>query len=310
MKVVIIIARDVEFQKTVSRLLKDHYRTAAFSDIRSALDFIYNDTPALVVTEIVNSEERAMSLLNLLKEDPLFSHLPILAVFENEIDHSEWENMRFEDYLRRTDLESDILARVKLGVLRLERVAEINPLTRLPGNLYIVRQIQWRLDNREIFSIAYADLDNFKPFNDRYGFGRGDDLIRMTGRIIFNVVKSTQSLGCFVGHIGGDDFIILMKPDLIEYAAQTIVEQFDRVVAGFYDPDDWDAGHITATNRQGNTTKFPITSISIGITDTDRRTFTHHGELVEAASEMKRYAKQFAGSCYKIDQRKKESTKE
>lgn len=310
MKVVIIIASDVELQKTVSMLLKDHYRTAAFSDIRSALDFIYNDTPALVVVEIGNSDERAMSLLNLLKEDPLFSHLPILAVFAHEVDPTEWENMRFEDYLRREDLERDILARVKLGVLRLERVAEINPLTRLPGNLYIVRQIQRRLDNRDIFSIAYADLDNFKPFNDRYGFGRGDDLIRMTGRIIFNVVKSTQSLGCFVGHIGGDDFIIIMKPDLVEYAAQTIVEQFDRVVAGFYDPGDWDTGYITAKDRQGHTMKFPVTSISIGITDTERRIFTHHGELMEAASEMKRYAKQFAGSCYKMDQRKKDIARE
>jgi diguanylate cyclase (GGDEF)-like protein len=309
MKVVIIIGRDVGFQKTVSQLLKDHYRTAAFSDIRSAFDFIYNDTPALVVIEIGHIDERAIALLNLLKEDPLFSHLPILAVFENEVNPTEWENMRFEDYLRRADLEKDILARVKLGVLRLERVAEINPLTRLPGNLSIACQIQRRLDNSEIFSIAYADLDNFKPFNDRYGFGRGDDLIRMTGRIIFNVVKSTQSLGCFVGHIGGDDFIIIMKSDLIEYAAQTIIEQFNRVVAGFYDPEDWDTGHITAKDRQGNTTEFPITSISIGITDTERRTFTHHGELMEAASEMKRYTKQFAGSCYKMDQRKKEIAK-
>lgn len=309
MKVVIIVGRDVEFQKTVSQLLKDYYQTATFSDIRSALDFIYHDTPALVVVEIGHSDDRAMSLLNLLKEDPLFSHLPILAVFENEVDPTEWENMRFEDYLRRAECESDILARVKLGVLRLERVAEINPLTRLPGNLYIARQIQRRLDNREVFSIAYADLDNFKPFNDRYGFGRGDDLIRMTGRIIFNVVKSTQSLGCFVGHIGGDDFIIIMNPDLIEYAAQTIVEQFDRVVTGFYNPEDWDTGYITARDRQGNTTKFPMTSISIGITDTERRAFTHHGELMEAASEMKGYAKQFAGSCYKMDQRKKEIAK-
>ncbi len=305
MEAVMIIGRDVEFQKTASRLLADHYRTASFTDIRSALDYIYNDTPALVVIEIDRRDNKTASFLNLLKEDPLFSHLPVLAVFDTDIDPSGWENILFEDYIRKADLSSEILARVRIGILRLERVAEINPLTRLPGNLSIARQIQRRLDNKDIFALAYADLDNFKPFNDRYGFGRGDELLRMTGRIIFNIVKAAQSQGCFVGHIGGDDFVIIMKPGLIEHAAKTIIEQFDRVVAGFYDPADWDTGYISAIDRQGNLTTFPATSISIGITDTEKRTFCHHGELMEAASEMKCYAKQFAGSCYKTDQRTK-----
>jgi GGDEF domain-containing protein len=125
----------------------------------------------------------------------------------------------------------------------------------------------------------------------------------MTGRIIFNFVKVTQPKGYFVGHIGGDDFIIIMKPELIEDASETIIEQFDKVVAGFYDQEDWSAGCIIATDRQGHRTKLPITSLSIGITSTGKRTFNHHGELMEAASEMKRYAKQFPGSCFKVDQR-------
>jgi len=130
-------------------------------------------------------------------------------------------------------------------------VVEISPLTRLPGNLSITRQIQRRLDNNEIFALAYADLDNFKPFNDRYGFGRGDELIKMTGRIILNVVKDTQSQGCFIGHIGGDDFVVIMKPDLIEKAAENIIERFDALIAGFYDTADWDAGYIFAADRKG-----------------------------------------------------------
>ncbi len=303
MEAVTIISGDVSFQTMMSQILKDHYRTASFRNIQPALEYIYNDTPSLIVIEIDRGDERTISFLNLLKEDPLFSRLPILAVFDGDIDPAGWENILFEDYIRKGDVKSDILSRVKLGIMRLDRVIEINPLTRLPGNLSITRQIQRRLANNEIFALAYADLDNFKPFNDRYGFGRGDDLIRMTGRIIFNIVKATQSQGCFVGHIGGDDFVIIMKPDLIITAAQTIVDQFDRVVAGFYDPEDWDTGYIIATDRKGNKAKIPTTSISIGITDTDKRSFSHHGELMEAASEMKRYAKQFTGSCVKVDQR-------
>lgn len=307
---VTIIGKDVGFQKTASQLLKDLYRTATFSDIRSALDYIYNDTPTLVVIKIDSGDERTISFLNLLKEDPLFSHLPILVVFDGDTNAAGWENILFEDYIRNADLNNDLLSRVKLGIIRLERVTEINPLTRLPGNLSITRQVRRRISNNESFALAYADLDNFKPFNDRYGFGRGDELIRMTGRIIFNVVKAAQSLGCFVGHIGGDDFVFIMKPDLIENAAKMIVEQFDRVVAGFYDPEDWNAGYIPGKDRQGNITKFPVTSISIGIADTEKKSFSHHGELMEVASEMKCYAKQFTGSCIRLDQRKQKTAEE
>jgi diguanylate cyclase (GGDEF)-like protein len=302
-EVVTVIGKDEDFRTLASRRLEDHYRISSFSNIQQAIDCIYNDTTDIVVIEIDRGDEKTVSSLNLFKEDPLFSCLPVLAVFDGDIDTKEWENMLFEDYLRKADVQSDILSRVKLGILRLDRVVEINPLTRLPGNLSIARQIQRRLDKNEIFALAYADLDNFKPFNDRYGFGRGDELIRMTGRIIFSIVKSVQPQGCFVGHIGGDDFVIIMKPELIETAAITILEQFGRVVAGFYEPEDWDAGYILATDRHGNKTKLPITSLSIGITSTGKRTFSHHGELMEAASEMKRYAKQFSGSCFKMDQR-------
>ena len=307
MEAVTIISKDPSFQTMSSRILQDHFRTVSFGDFKPALDYIYNDTPALVVIDIPEGDDTTISFINLIKEDPLFSRLPILVVFDGDINHWDWENILCEDYLRKADAERDILLRVKLGVMRFERVVEINPLTRLPGNLAIARQIQRRLDNNEIFALAYADLDNFKPFNDRYGFGRGDELIRMTGRIILNVVKDTQSQGCFIGHIGGDDFVVIMKPDLIEKAAENIILRFDTMIAGFYDTADWDAGYIFAADRKGVWSKLPVTSISIGITDTERRTFSHHGELMQMASDMKGYAKKFAGSCYKMDQREKKT---
>ena len=307
MEAVTIISRDPAFQEMASRILQDHFRTGSFSDLKPASDYIYNDTPSLVVVDIPKGDDATISFINLIKEDPLFSRLPILVVFDGDIDPRGWENILCEDYLRKADAERDILPRVKLGIMRFERVVEISPLTRLPGNLSIGRQIQRRLDNNEIFALAYADLDNFKPFNDRYGFGRSDELIRMTGRIILNTVKESQSQGFFVGHIGGDDFVVIMKPDLIEKAAENIIERFDTMIAGFYDTADWDAGYIFAADRKGVWSKLPVTSISIGITDTERRAFSHHGELMQRASEMKSYAKKFAGSCCKMDQREKKT---
>ena len=261
MEAVTIISRDPAFQEMASRILQDHFRTVSFSDLKPASDYIYNDTPSLVVVDIPKGDDATISFINLIKEDPLFSRLPILVVFDGDIDPRGWENILCEDYLR----------------------------------------------NNEIFALAYADLDNFKPFNDRYGFGRGDELIRMTGRIILNTVKESQSQGFFVGHIGGDDFVVIMKPDLIEKAAENIIERFDTMIAGFYDTADWDAGYIFAADRKGVWSKLPVTSISIGITDTERRAFSHHGELMQRASEMKSYAKKFAGSCCKMDQREKKT---
>jgi diguanylate cyclase (GGDEF)-like protein len=307
MEAVMIISKDRSFQAKSNRILQDHFRTVSFGDLQPAVDYIYNDAPALVIIEITKGDDSTVSFLSLLKEDPLFSRLPILVVFDEDIDPRGWENILFEDYIRKVDTERDILPRVNLGIMRFERVVEINPLTRLPGNLSITRQIQRRLDNNEIFALAYADLDNFKPFNDRYGFGRGDELIKMTGRIILNTVKDSQLQGFFVGHIGGDDFVLIMKPDLIEKAAENIIERFDTLIAGFYDTADWDAGYIFAADRKGVWSKLPVTSISIGITDTERRAFSHHGEMMQRASEMKGYAKKFAGSCCKMDQREKKT---
>ena len=176
-------------------------------------------------------------------------------------------------------------------------------MTRLPGNISINRTIQDLIDRGAIFAIGYGDLDNFKPFNDHYGFSRGDEVIKMTGRLILNIVKSKQPKGSFVGHIGGDDFIFLMNADLVEATAAEIVETFDRIISTFYDPAEREAGSIISTDRQGNPRPFPLMTISIGVTSNKKRRFSHYGEITEAVSEMKHYAKHAKGSCYRSDKR-------
>ena len=194
-------------------------------------------------------------------------------------------------------------ARARLCILRAERVVEVNPLTRLPGNTSINRTIQQLIDKGVVFGVGYADLDNFKPFNDHYGFTRGDEVIKMTGRLILNIVKNRQPAGSFVGHIGGDDFIFIMDAELIDATASEMVAAFDRIISTFYDGAEKEAGGIVATDRQGNPRSFPFISLSIGITSNRNRLFSHYGEVTEAVSEMKRYAKRTKGSCYRSDKR-------
>ena len=303
MKTVIVVSRDTVLTGLADRLLSPHFRTLIFSQIVSAVDSIYNNIPNLVIAEIVPDDASMVESLNNLKEDPMFKQIPVLAVLDDQAPVIQWERFWAEDYLRREDIERDLLTRVRLAMIRSERAVEINPLTRLPGNISINRQIEERLGRGESFAIAYADLDFFKPFNDKYGFGRGDEVIKIAARLILCSVMNWQPRESFIGHIGGDDFVFIMSETFMEESCKNIIQAFDRIVPTLYDPEDREKGGVESKDRQGAVRFFPFTGISIGVTGTCFRSFAHFGALIEAASEMKHYAKKTAGSSYSIDKR-------
>jgi diguanylate cyclase (GGDEF)-like protein len=303
MKTVVVVCKDVVLNNIIERGLKDVYRIFTFTNMLSALDYIYNSLPNLIVMSIADDDPAGVNILNDLKSDPMFQQLPVLAVLPEKFTMADWRHLLVEDYIRRPDLETDFLARVNLSIMRSERIVEINPLTRLPGNISINKEIQERVDSKKEFAFGYADLDFFKPFNDRYGFSRGDEVIKMTGRIILGVIKSKQPQGSFVGHIGGDDFVFIIDTALVEEAAAEIIRVFDSLITGLYDPADLKQGFIKSFDRKGQSSQFPVMGISIGITETRNRAFTHYGEITEIAADMKRFAKRFTGSCFKTDKR-------
>jgi diguanylate cyclase (GGDEF)-like protein len=298
-----LISRDEAVAAIADRTLGSSYKTAFFNSLQDALDQVYSLMPSLIIVDMDPSDTSVLPILRTLKKDPVFSHLPVLAIVNDIPDVSSWNDLPVEDYVKRCDVERELALRAILTVSRVERTVETNPLTRLPGNIEVSTQIQWRLGEEVPFALAYADLDNFKPFNDRYGFSRGDDVIKMTGRLIRNLVKSGEPEKSFVGHIGGDDFIFITDVEVVETISRQIVVSFDEIVPMFYDEADRDKGLITSTDRQGNIREFPFVSVSIGIADTQCRKYLHHGEMVQVASEMKSFAKKFAGSCFTRDRR-------
>jgi len=304
MKTIVVVSQDPLLTNLADRLLSPHFRTIVLGGMVSAIDSIYNDIPNLVIAEIVPEDDVIVESINNLKEDPMFNQLPILAVIGDRLPVARWEGLLVEDYLRKGDLEQDLLSRVFLAVSRSERVVEINPLTRLPGNISINRQIEDRLGRGEVFAFAYADLDYFKPFNDKYGFSRGDEVIKITARLILNIVKSKQQQGSFIGHVGGDDFVFIMETGLMEEACRDIIRAFDQIIPTLYDPEDREKGGVESVSRQGTAGFFPFIGVSIGVTDTSVRSFSHFGELTGAASEMKHVAKKIKGSSYSIDRRR------
>ncbi|MEW5746731.1 MAG: diguanylate cyclase [Nitrospirota bacterium] len=303
MRTAVLITRDIVLTTLVQRMLKDACRIITFSNLQSSLDHLYNAIPDILIIDITKDDRMSATILNELKADPIFGQMPVLAVFPDDFAIPRWDSLSVDDYVSRAELESRLPVRFDLCVQRAERMVEVNPLTRLPGNITIIKQIQRRLDSGDLFALAYADLDFFKPFNDRYGFTRGDEVLKMLGRLILNTVKDRQPYGSFVGHIGGDDFVFIMDFEPVEDAAARITGYFDRIIPTFYDPEDRVKGYIESIDREGSRKIFPLMGLSIGITHTKLKTFSHYGEIAEVAAEMKRYAKTIGGSCYRIDKR-------
>lgn len=302
MKTVVIVTKEVVLTGIISRSLKDAYSLVVFTRMEHSLDYIYSSLPDLLIVDISLDDAVTIGIINDLKSDPIFGQVPILAVLADDFAIPKWDYLFIEDYVRRSYIETDVVSKVDLCIKRAERVVEINPLTRLPGNITIIKQIQKRLEAGEIFATAYADLDYFKPFNDKYGFGRGDEVLKMLGRLILNTVKQIQP-DSFVGHIGGDDFIYIMDTDLVESATREVLDNFDRIIPTFYDHEDRANGKIESLDREGVSKTFPLMGISIGIATNKVASYSHYGEVTERASEMKKYAKYTGGSCFRIDKR-------
>ncbi len=181
---------------------------------------------------------------------------------------------------------------------------DANPLTKLPGNLAIEKELLTRLNDTEKFSFCLVDLDNFKAFNDRYGYARGSDIIKWLGESLARIRKDYGTPYDFLGHIGGDDFVIICSPDVVPAICNKIIEEFDKGIVEFYDPEDLKKGFIVSVDRNDNPAIFGIMTVSIAVVNTDRTVIREPKEVALKVTELKQYAKTFAKSLYIMDRRR------
>jgi len=301
-KAILFVTKNIVLKHMVDKLLSGSYRVGAYTEVNSAIEFAYNEIPSLIIYQVTD-DGAAPPVVNALKNDPIFASVPVVLVIGHDLAISDWGAFYADGYVRLDRVESELQALVNLVVQRAERASNVNPLTKLPGNIAIMKEIENRLASGQLFATAWLDIDHFKPFNDTYGFARGDEVLKMLGRLILNTVRQRQKTNSFVGHIGGDDFVYLTDVPFVEAVATDIMSFFDSIVPTFYDPDDKARGYIEVLDRRGSRDAFPFMTISIGITRNDIRPFAHYGEIASVAAEMKKFAKQTVGSCYKVDQR-------
>ena len=181
---------------------------------------------------------------------------------------------------------------------------DANPLTKLPGNLAIEKELLTRLNENEIFSFCLIDLDNFKAFSDRYGFAKGSEILKWLGDMLSEIMKTLGTDEDFLGHIGGDDFVIICGPERMKPICSMIIEKFDKGIGEHYDPEDLERGYIVSIDRKNKPAIFPIMTISIAVVNTDRTVIREPKEVAEKIAELKQYAKTIPASIYVIDRRR------
>ena len=209
--------------------------------------------------------------------------------------------------LNRNDELGDLADSFSVMAKRLSRWEEMyldaSPLTRLPGGIAIDNVLKKRLEAGRTLAFCLIDLDNFKSFNDKYGYAMGNIVIKNTAKIIETSVVQNGDGDDFVGHIGGDDFAVIASPDRVVGICTDIVEEFDKTIPGFYEESDRSRGYIHGKTRQGDAVNFPIMSVSIAIVTNDNGRAMSHIEIGEIAAELKEHAKLVPGSTYISDRR-------
>ncbi|MEA4855568.1 diguanylate cyclase [Solidesulfovibrio sp.] len=272
---------------------------------RGAVELLFIDPPDLLVVDQKLPDIAGLELVAMVKSENVYRQLPVAVVMdEGALDRDiDWCAAEVDELLTRPLTAPMLRARATLALARASRSLDANPLTKLPGNTSIIARIQELIDRREDFALAYADLDYFKSFNDKYGFSRGDEVLMMTARILVNTVRAVGGHKAFVGHVGGDDFVFIMAPDLVEAACAAVVKSFDDIVPHFYDAEDRQRGFIQSVDREGNRRAFPLMAVSIAVVFNRDGRLKHYGEASQAAMTLKKKAKENPKSCYVLDKR-------
>lgn len=304
----ILIIDDMEMMvKLISNILVPAgYEVVSANNAYEGLRKVRETKPDLVILDIIMPGMSGFEVCKILRDDESNNLMPIIIISgkDDEGDKLTGLELGADDYIIKPFNPRELISRVNNTLKRIDRNRWANPLTGLQGNIEIQTEINHRIAKEEAFTVIYADLDNFKAYNDVYGFASGDTAIKLTADIVVDSTRNSGSPGDFVGHVGGDDFVIITSPDFAESIAKSIIETFDRKILAMYNQTDRDKGFITTSSRQGEIINYPIMSISLGIVSNTERELISHIQVAEIAAELKRKAKSLTGSVYVKDNRK------
>lgn len=293
----------VEDEQSITKLLKETlqiegYRVNIVLNGEDAVQFALREMPQLIILDVVlprsfgQSNMDGYDVILRLRSHPKTMHIPIivLSALGEPADKIRAYERDVDGFITKPFDMEELLARVRRQLRRVQQSC-LSPLTGLPGGLQVVRAINYKLDNVDPWSILYLDLDNFKAFNDVYGFLTGNEMILLVGRICQHAVYDYGNSDDFVGHIGGDDFVVVTTPERAETLCAHIFKRYKEESASLYHPDDLRRGSISGVDRKGRPYQFPLVSLSIGVVNNQICRLHSIQEVSFLAAEAKRNAK-------------------
>lgn len=306
MKFKILVAEDNQIirETMAEAFLSRGYEVLTAPNGKIAVHTALNYHPDIIIMDyhmpILNGFEAVAEIRNY----PSCTNIPIIILTSDEEKDTKLEGLSLDidEYLTKPVDEDEVVARVQLLIKRSMQKIDSNPLTKLPGNPSIQKKIEEVIAKGENFAVMYLDLNNFKVFNDVYGFKEGDNVIKQTAKLI-ETISLNYDFTSFLGHIGGDDFICICKADIAQEIAKQIIMEFNNLSPTFYNESDRQKGFVSAKDRNGDIKDFALLSIAIAIVHNTNRNLSSYGQISAIASELKRYAKSQKGSFAAIDRR-------
>lgn len=275
------------------------YEVWACATLEEARRTLRERRPDVLLLDVQLPDGDGLSFLDEIKPERASGHIAVLFISARSDTASKVRALKLgaDDYLTKPFDALELGARVESVLRRREQELGASPTTQLPGSGAIEREVQRRLAARRPFAFCYLDLDNLKAYNDYYGFAKADGVVRQTGDLMREVLAQEGLPGDFIGHVAGDDFVLVTAPESVDRICQRIIETFDRIIPLYYDKQDRERGYIEAEDRFGERRRFALMSVSIVAVMADGPSM-EQGELARRAADMKKRAKAIVGSVY------------
>ncbi len=303
---ILVVDDDPDILQFVQMNLElDGFRVETAPGGRQALERASENPPDLMLLDIMMPEIDGLTVLRRMRSNPTTGSVPVIILTARSLaeDRVRGLDLGADDYITKPfDLE-ELVARVRTVLRRSQQMRDLSPLTGLPGNFRISEALESRIEAGEQLAVVHSDLDNFKAFNDHYGFMRGDTVIKFTAKVLLEATEATTHGNVFVGHVGGDDFVSIVHADDMKAYCEDIMARFDDGILDYYDTADALQGYIEVTDRKGERHAYPICSLSMGVATTETKELTSEWEASSVAAEMKEVAKSIPGTNYQVDRR-------
>jgi diguanylate cyclase (GGDEF)-like protein len=300
----LIVDDEPDIQRILETMLReDGYRVVTSGSGAEALAHAQKQSFDLIILDLLLPDLDGFAVLGALRARPATALTPIILLSARDSPAEKVRGLQLgaDDYVTKPFSMAELLARLRAALRRRELEGGANPSTRLPGNVAIERAIRRRIENNLPFAVCYVDLDNFKAYNDTYGFLKGDAVIHQTAHVLLAATEQAGNRDDFVGHIGGDDFVVITTPDRAEAVCARTIAAFDALAPLYYDAETRARGYIDAHDRQGHPMRFPFVSLSIAVVGNGQQAILHLAEVAQRAIELKKRAKELVGSAYVIE---------